>query len=299
MKLAVVLVRNLAARWLGAYGNEWVATPHLDRLAADGIVFEHHIADRTDGQSESYAAPVVRFDDLVPPWAVPADLFDTYAEDSEGLAPVREPAPIAPDDLAAWDALHFSYAAVLTRLDAKLGRFFDECRANGTAVLLTSDRGFPLGEHGIVGPTGSPAHAELVHLPLILRFPGGTGAGERVDGFTQPAALVRALGRTNLISDEDEKNLSEESEMLATVRSILAPVARTRDADGALRALRTAEWTALVKPATNDNEVICDHLYRRPEDPHEANDLAGRHPEIGDDLIRQFGRDDDYSSTTD
>ncbi len=299
MKLAVAVVRSLAARWIGAYGNEWVATPHLDRLAAEGVVFERHFADRTDGQSESYAAPVVRFDDLVPPWTVPVEVFDTYAEDSEAREPVREPAPFAPDDLAAWDALHFSYAAVLTRLDAKLGRFFDECRANGSAVLLTADLGFPLGEHGHVGPAGSPAHAELVHLPLILWFPDGTGAGERVDGFTQPAALARAIGRTNLIKDEEEKNLSEESKVLATVRSLAGPHALTRAADGTLRAVRTAEWTALVSAANNESEWVCEHLYRMPEDAGEANDLAARHPEIADELIQRFGRRDDYSSLID
>ena len=30
---------------LGAYGNDWVGTPNLDRLAAEGVTFDRHISD--------------------------------------------------------------------------------------------------------------------------------------------------------------------------------------------------------------------------------------------------------------
>ena len=36
---------RLSGRWLGAYGNEWVVTPNLDRLAAESVVFDRHISD--------------------------------------------------------------------------------------------------------------------------------------------------------------------------------------------------------------------------------------------------------------
>ena len=45
MRALVILVRNLTCGYLGSYGNEWVATPTLDRLAAEGIVFDQHYAE--------------------------------------------------------------------------------------------------------------------------------------------------------------------------------------------------------------------------------------------------------------
>ena len=45
MNTIVLAVRGLPAGFLGCYGNEWVATPHLDRLAADAVVFDSHLSD--------------------------------------------------------------------------------------------------------------------------------------------------------------------------------------------------------------------------------------------------------------
>lgn len=45
MKILVVEIAALPLGYLGCYGNDWVATPNLDRLAAEGVVFDQHLAD--------------------------------------------------------------------------------------------------------------------------------------------------------------------------------------------------------------------------------------------------------------
>jgi arylsulfatase A-like enzyme len=45
MKILVLDAWALHIGYLGCYGTEWVATPHLDRLAAEGVVFDRHLAD--------------------------------------------------------------------------------------------------------------------------------------------------------------------------------------------------------------------------------------------------------------
>ena len=45
MKVLVLHVNGLHLDYLGCYGNDWVQTPNLDRLAAEGVVFDQHIAD--------------------------------------------------------------------------------------------------------------------------------------------------------------------------------------------------------------------------------------------------------------
>jgi len=44
MKAIVIIANGWNAGWLGCYGNEWLVTPHLDRLAAEGVVFDQHFA---------------------------------------------------------------------------------------------------------------------------------------------------------------------------------------------------------------------------------------------------------------
>ena len=48
MHAVVLTFESLAARSIGCYGNEWIETPGLDRLAATGVVFDLHFADAID-----------------------------------------------------------------------------------------------------------------------------------------------------------------------------------------------------------------------------------------------------------
>jgi arylsulfatase A-like enzyme len=42
MNVVVVACNGLHLGFLGPYGNGWIETPNLDRLAAEGVVFDHH-----------------------------------------------------------------------------------------------------------------------------------------------------------------------------------------------------------------------------------------------------------------
>ena len=46
MKNVIVIVCNsLHLGFLGTYGNAWIETPHIDRLAAEGVVFDQHFPE--------------------------------------------------------------------------------------------------------------------------------------------------------------------------------------------------------------------------------------------------------------
>ncbi len=45
MNVIVVVCNGLHLGFLGAYGNSWIETPHLDRLATEGVVFDHHFPE--------------------------------------------------------------------------------------------------------------------------------------------------------------------------------------------------------------------------------------------------------------
>jgi arylsulfatase A-like enzyme len=61
MKAAVIVVGGLHTGYLGCYGSDWVATPELDRLAADGVVFDRHYSDRPDAVGARYAWQTGRY----------------------------------------------------------------------------------------------------------------------------------------------------------------------------------------------------------------------------------------------
>jgi arylsulfatase A-like enzyme len=342
MNAIVIVLRGCPAGWLGAYGNEWVATPHLDRLAAESVVFDRHVWDGrtrsvsdgvlptpsltlrvrpqhvvranhpdTDGPAEFYAAHAEVFDArpqpdddspldhllrslpalldrlpepwtlwietdrLLPPWDVPQDVFEAYAEDPEAEPPAdgEEPAtpwfdpPAGPvdDDQREW--LRATFAAVVTKLDAELGALFEVLRNRGldrTATwVVTADAGQALGEHGYVGTHRPLLHEEVVHLPLIVRRPGGADAGRRVAGFTQPADLPAIV----------EGKPTPDREVV---------VSELRTAGGVSRALRTPEWALLVPP---DGDPL---LFAKPDDRWEVNDLRSRNAELADELTAKL-----------
>jgi len=45
MNVIVIACNGLHLGFLGPYGNPWIETPHLDRLAAEGVVFDHHFPE--------------------------------------------------------------------------------------------------------------------------------------------------------------------------------------------------------------------------------------------------------------
>jgi arylsulfatase A-like enzyme len=58
MKLLVLHSSALHLGYLGCYGNEWVQTPHLDRLAAESVVFDQHFADCLGGRRTAWTGRV-------------------------------------------------------------------------------------------------------------------------------------------------------------------------------------------------------------------------------------------------
>ena len=73
------------------------------------------------------------------------------------------------------DHIQKSYAAVLTMADTWLGKLFDTMDAyhmwEDTAVILTTDHGHLLGEHGYWAKNYTFDYRELTHIPLCIYTP--------------------------------------------------------------------------------------------------------------------------------
>jgi hypothetical protein len=447
MNAIVFVLQGCPLAKIGAYGNEWVVTPHLDQLAAEGIVLDQHISDCPEpiqarrawrsgrfpwfrssaevsqgdggadllaclkaagvktillnhnrpchplpaefllGWDEIHTVPPVDEDEspadallrhlpailaslpngspwllwietdrFLPPWHVPKTVFRLYLENllddddepetsaavdagndehssRDGTAtdtreddgsesdghPVTEAqipetdaeegqsghdgeedsslADIEPwtdppegwfdaDDLASWELLHRSFDSAITSWDADFGRVMQLLKSSGLDQsahwLLTSDYGFPLGEHGIIGRFRPWLHEERVHLPCMIRLAGAAEAGRRIPTLTQPVDLMPTLagwlGVAEIPGDRDGIDLMP---LLHGKRSAIRTEAITilSEETGEEWAIRTADWAYLLPRSQNpaeDDEVRSPQLYAKPADRWERNNLSSR-----------------------
>jgi len=62
-----------------------------------------------------------------------------------------------------------------------------------TAIIVTTDHGHFLGEHGWLGKPICPAYQTIAHIPLIIHLPGGKRGGERIDALTTTVDLYPTI----------------------------------------------------------------------------------------------------------
>jgi arylsulfatase A-like enzyme len=406
MKALVISVRGFHAGYLGCYGNEWITTPALDRLAASGVVFDQHLADVPEAAAAPRAwrsgryqfAPVnpapdlldelrlngvrtvlvadgsralpetftqgwdqievvnslgseatfleqtletanatlrkltneqwllwVDLATLLPPWNVPAEFSEPYfrdeeeqdesaeedeeeegeeeeelveeesepeEEEEEPLTPWIDPAPgrINTEDDIDLARLQSSYAAAVSFVDAAVDSLLEQLDRLGlseTFVVLTSDHGQALGEHGIVGPCRPWLHDELMHLPLLMRVPAALARGREVQGVRVGAltqspdlmpTLLDAFGLTPPEGVQGKSLLPLARQETATVRDYACCGLQLGAASE--WCLRTGEW-ALVLPGEQEpsDPPRGPQLFSKPDDRWEMNNVLQHHLE--------------------
>lgn len=124
------------------------------------------------------------------PFDCPEEFLKMYDENWEGpLYNWSEYDYIDDHDQKAIKHLRKRYAATLTMADKWLGKLLDEIERQygfeDTMIILTTDHGHMLGEHGVTGKNRWHVWNEMAHLPLIVHLPEDRYAGERRDQLTQ------------------------------------------------------------------------------------------------------------------
>jgi arylsulfatase A-like enzyme len=137
------------------------------------------------------------------PFDSPAPYRDMYNPEhpvERIIWPTYGPADaLSSDELADVRAL---YAGKLTMVDRWLGRALDRLDelglADDTLLIFVTDHGHMLGEHNVLGKPSVSLHdsnmyQELAHIPMLVRHPGGAGAGGRVTELVQPVDVFPTL----------------------------------------------------------------------------------------------------------
>ncbi|MCI0377256.1 MAG: sulfatase-like hydrolase/transferase [Gemmataceae bacterium] len=343
MKFLLLDVPALHLGYVGCYGNDWIATPNLDRLATRSVVFDQFFADDVTWRStfatgrhvfpahadsepgfESRLESVVRdhsvvwktirpkADDglakglkeiqkktektlaslaksdgwalqvelpsLAPPWNLPEDALRIYCDDT------AQATGLPNEDLAR---LKDTYAAVVTYFDAWLENLLDALSAepwwNECLICLRGTSGFPLGEHGFVGPVQATLHEETVHLPLWLRLPDARGAGSRVLELTQPVDLFPTVLEHFCLPIPPGHGHSLWPLLGGEVETVRPHAYSSIRVGNEIEwSLRTRDWAYLLP--VDGSGVRRPRLYVKPDDRWEVNDVSQQHVELCEDL---------------
>jgi hypothetical protein len=203
-------------------------------------------------------------------WDAPTVLREHLRDDEDPpaatwVAPpsLRLPTDFDPDELLP---ICQAYAAQVLAIDECLEALcdaLDEQRlSERTLLVVTAPRGYLLGQQGYAWGGYDALLEDLIHVPLLVRFPDARRACERGLGLCESRDLYELLAAPTAWTPP------------ARDRILITAAHET--------ALRTAAWHARwIEPSSDD--ARCE-LYAKPDDRYEANDVASRASAILDAL---------------
>lgn len=188
--------------------------------------------------------------------------------------------------------LKHAYWAAISYMDAQVGKVLDAYRELGleenTIVVLWSDHGWHLGEHGIYGKWTN--HDVSLRSPLIIRTPQMHQPGQPTDGIVETIDIYPTLAELCNLPQPDD--LQGES-IAALVRDPHAP-----GKAGAIgfvphgpfhgTTLRTDRYRFVRWIDTRTGETSLLELYDHQSDPNETTNIAAEHPQIVKQLSEQL-----------
>jgi arylsulfatase A-like enzyme len=207
----------------------------------------------------------------------------------------------------AWDhgTIIDEYDAGIKYTDDFIGRLLrgldDQGVLKNTIVIVTSDHGESLGDHGL-SFHGAALYRELVHVPLIISYPGHIPARTRVEQPVENAAIATTV--MNLVGAKQNpfpgppltwcwtgarpqswpdavSELPETNTIVAADRVMQGkiPIAT----DGGMKSVISPRFQLIV------HEKYKPQIYDWTNDPGELNDLADR--PTGRSAITALGRE--------
>lgn len=190
------------------------------------------------------------------------------------------------------------YAAEVAQADELAGRLLDALRQGGTIddtlVIVTSDHGENLGEHGLIDHVNSMYDTTL-RVPLLVRYPPRFAAGSVVDdlvslvdvvptvldacGLTEGLDVTRSLGRRD--RRRRRAVFAENARPLHGIERLRRyfPHFDATVIDHRLRVIRTERHKLIWKVGT------AAELFDLEADPGETVDLADTRQELRNELL--------------
>lgn len=247
-----------------------------------------------------FSAPK-KYWDLYDPEKLPLPAFEVAPQGSPKVADKRggeiaayKPVPEAPNatfSLELKRQLIHGYYASTSYVDAQIGKVIDEFDrldlAKDTIVLLWSDHGFHLGDHGIW--TKHTNYEQANRIPLIVVAPGVTQANTTTEQLTESVDLFPTLAE---LCNLPAPNGPQKIDGLSLVSVLRDPTARVRDhafhcfpREKLGRAIRNSRYRLVEWKSANEASPNAEfELFDYQTDPDETKNLAAENPEIVDSM---------------
>jgi len=227
------------------------------------------------------------------PWDAPLELRYQFADEEDPDPPsfVEPPSIVLPEDFDPDELLGFvhAYAGQVALADMCL-----ELLLNGldehplrdeTILVVTSPRGYPLGEHQRVGPCDNSLYGEVLHVPLFVQSPD--------DGLAlmRSRQVIQSRELSSLVSESCGWHVSGGRQASALLRELYGESPETANVACAVgpaqRAIRTPAWF-LRELSTDDGPQR--ELFAKPDDRWEANEVSSRCSDIVELLASELDR---------
>jgi arylsulfatase A-like enzyme len=223
------------------------------------------------------------------PWDPPREYANRYYEFPKGKHGIEfiyppEAALIGTDEEK--ERTKALYYGEITFMDHVIGRLLntlaDLGRLEDTVVMITSDHGTELLDHGRFGKNENHLYAHNTQLNWIVRHPQGLGRGQTVDAFVQNHDIVpTALDMLGLLDKWPGATAVDRPDWAG--RSAL-PLIEGREGAagrdhvitgwGSMASVRDGNWNYVVR---FEGPEGTERLYDLQADPLETKDVAADH----------------------
>lgn len=178
------------------------------------------------------------------------------------------------------------YDAAIHYMDSQLGRMLAELRARGslenTIVVVTSDHGEHMRDHGQAGGHGVSLYTQVLRVPLVVSWPGHVPPGFRIGQQAETRDLAQTLLDLTGVTDRShvlggaslrrywtaDSSLGDQVLLAELSRGIRARKSAP-NAKGALKSLVDADRHYILRRADNNEE-----LFDYRQDPLELHNIA-------------------------
>ena len=225
------------------------------------------------------------------PWEAPPQYIEKYVDPAYKGPWIIQPKMGERDWLTDEELAHTRnlYAAEVTFVDRWIGHLLDKMEElemmDDTLILFMSDHGHPLADHGVLLKRVDQLYAELVRLPLLVRFPKGENGGKRIKPLINVVDIMPTI--MEFIGSTVENEYVQGKSILPLIRGEVDKLHdhsvigffNTDD-----RNIRTEEWSFIRKTE------LPDELYYLPDDPKELNNVIDKCPEKAKELDETMAR---------
>jgi arylsulfatase A-like enzyme len=225
------------------------------------------------------------------PWDPPEEYVSLYDEDYKGKEPLDD--NYGSDDYLTDRQLlrmRALYAAEVTMMDRWLGKFIERAHELGvmerTLLVVVSDHGHLLGEHGYTGKPPYALYPELTDTVFMVRHPQGEGAGKSSDFYASTHDVAPTI--LGFLGVEQHKPMDGQD---------LAPILQDKDpqrprdhiTQGYHRYLCCRDERRVMFCRTDMTDA---HLFDAINDAEQRRDLAEAEPETVKRMYEEYAQKD-------